>query len=162
MELADNRESGSIKKAIRFLSRRSRFRKWMLLLILALLVQLAVIVGCLYYGMVLHKYGGATTIREWIEGLPKTKLAVAPNYLKGLTSAPERITIDIGYMNYQKLAYNRQIALERGCLLPDARDEVAATITYNNKPMNADIRLKGDNIDHWNDEYKWSFRVRIR
>ncbi len=162
MELADNRESGSIKKAIRFLFHRSRFRKWMLLLILALLVQLAVIVGCLYYGMVLHKYGGATTIREWIENLPKTKLAVAPNYLKGLTSAPERITIDIGYINYQKLAHNRQIALGRGCLLPDARDEVAATITYNNKPMNADIRLKGDNIDHWNDEYKWSFRIRIR
>ncbi len=75
---------------------------------------------------------------------------------------PDLIQIDIKHLDYQKLAYNREIALQRAGLFADCRDEVPASIRYNNKTYKVKLRLKGDLSDHWKDRKKWSFRVRTK
>lgn len=83
------------------------------------------------------------------------------NYLSGMLVEPERIIIDIKYEDYQKLAYNRAIALEREGLLPDYRDEVPALIRYNNESFRVNLRLKGHLGDHWSGD-RWSFRISVK
>lgn len=91
------------------------------------------------------------------------KLAKAPvNYVKSLPVEPEVIRLDIKHENFQKLAYNRKVALSRGKLLPDCRDEVKAEMQYGGEAIEVKVRLKGDLPDHWKHESKWSLRVKIK
>ncbi|HUU27501.1 MAG TPA: CotH kinase family protein [archaeon] len=81
--------------------------------------------------------------------------------MKGLFARPERLIIDIKYKDYQKLAYKREIALERGILITEPDDYVPAKIRHGDKTYNADVRLKGDWLDHLQRD-KWSFRIKIK
>ena len=81
--------------------------------------------------------------------------------VRATTRAP-RLIIDIKHGDYQKLAYNREVALQRGQLLADVRDEVPATLRYGDKLVKARVRLKGDLPGHWESKNKWSFRIKIR
>jgi hypothetical protein len=78
-----------------------------------------------------------------------------------LLSNPERITIDIQYQDFMKLAHQREIALARGYLDSDNNDYVPARIRYEDESMDAKLRLKGDFLDHLNTA-KWSFRVELK
>lgn len=86
---------------------------------------------------------------------------IARDYLIGLTARPERITININYKNFQKLAYARETALKRGWEYRNF-EYVPATIDYKDKSIPVRIRLKGDRAIHYQDRYKWSFRVNTR
>lgn len=90
------------------------------------------------------------------------KLRYPLNYASGLMSDPRQLKIDISFKNYQKLAYNRKLALERDMLLAGFRDEVPATIRMDDQEVKVKLRLKGDMSDHWSHNYKWSFRIRTR
>ena len=117
-------------------------------------VALALFVG----GIVFHRSG---TIGKVI--VPTLNTAIYPmSYLQGLMSSPERLTIDIKYIDYQRLSYNRVLAVERDMLLPEFRDEVPAVIRHNGETIRVKLRLKGDMSDHWGDTFKWSFRVCTR
>ena len=83
------------------------------------------------------------------------------NYFQARQAKPEVLLIDIKQKNYDKLAYNRSIALERGLLLPDCRDDVPAVITWRGEKYKVKMRLKGDMPDHWADPDKWSFRITV-
>lgn len=83
-------------------------------------------------------------------------------YRLGLTVRPQRIIIDIAHIEYQKLAYKREIALSRGVLLSSSEDYVPATITHNKETYKVKLRLKGDSPDHWYDKRKWSLRIRVK
>jgi len=84
------------------------------------------------------------------------------NYIRGLLSNPEHITIDIAHKNFQKIAYKRAIALEEGVLHSSSDDYVAANIRWQSKTIPISIRLKGDLADHWSRDRKWSFRIRVK
>jgi hypothetical protein len=84
------------------------------------------------------------------------------NYIRGLLSNPEHITIDIAHKNFQKIAYKRAIALEEGVLHSSSDDYVAAKIRWHSKTIPISIRLKGDLADHWSRDRKWSFRIRVK
>ena len=91
------------------------------------------------------------------------KIAVHPyRYIIGQFSDPEIITIDIAFEDMEVLRQKREEALAMGTLFASNEDFVPATMRYKDKNYKADIRLKGDNQDHWNDENKWSFRVQLK
>lgn len=123
------------------------------------LFGLSIIAIVLFLGGILFQRSG--TIGKVI--IPALNTVVHPiNYMRGLMSSAERLTIDINYKNYQKLSYNRELAVKRDMLLPEFRDEVPATIRHNGETIKVKLRLKGDMSDHWGDAFKWSFRVRTR
>jgi hypothetical protein len=70
----------------------------------------------------------------------------------------EHLTIDVNHENFMRLAYQREIALNKFLLLTDAEDFVPADLTVDGETVNADIRIKGDFLDHLEDK-KWSFRI---
>jgi hypothetical protein len=73
----------------------------------------------------------------------------------------DKMYLNIKVKNYQKLKFNRSIALQNGVLKDKYRDLVSAKIVWKNESYDAKIRLKGDLADHWSDEKKWSFRIKI-
>ncbi len=110
-------------------------------------------------------YFGATLSGRdyrWIAGNAiKSNISIVSNWFKGLTANPEKIMIDIKYVDFQKLEYKRQIALSNQILITGSDDYVPATISCNGKQVEADIRLKGDWVDHLTGD-KWSFRIEIK
>lgn len=84
---------------------------------------------------------------------------IAYNYVTAQATQPRRITIDIKHKHFQRLAYNRDIAVQRMHLFPDIRDEVPADVRYAGKETPAKIRLKGGGRDHFLHKNKWSFRI---
>jgi len=93
-------------------------------------------------------------------------------YLKGQFSKPEKIYIDIGFQELQKIEYKREQALSSlgfegyftppaGILITSDEDYVPAKITYNGNEMDVKLRLKGDLSDHL-DGNKWSFRIKVK
>lgn len=72
----------------------------------------------------------------------------------------ERIDIDIGFSEYQKILEDRQRALKNGLLRNSHK--VKAKIRYNEKQYKADVRLKGDLSNHWRSQMRMSFRVELK
>ncbi|MGB9940869.1 CotH kinase family protein [Methanosarcina sp.] len=95
-----------------------------------------------------------------LSGALRENYRIPINYINGLTSNPEKITIDIKNNDFQKLAYKREIALANGILISSDEDYVPAKIHYKNQTVNVDLRLKGDWADHWSGD-KWSLRVKV-
>jgi len=60
----------------------------------------------------------------------------------------------------QKIIEKRAIALKKGILITEPGDRVKAVVIYGKDTMTAEIRLKGDWIDHLYG-YKWSFRIKL-
>jgi hypothetical protein len=87
--------------------------------------------------------------------------AIPGNWIKGLFTVPEQIMIDVKHTDFQRILYKRKIALERGLLFSSSDDFVPAKIRYKNRTLRAKIRLKGDLLDHLEDESKWSYRVKL-
>ena len=83
------------------------------------------------------------------------------NIVRGWLADPERITIDIQYEDFMRLAYQREIALENGYLVTSDADYVPASISHASETVQVRIRLKGDFLDHLNTD-KWSYRIKVR
>ena len=82
------------------------------------------------------------------------------NYIKGRFSRPEQLSIDIKFLNFNKIEKKRKIALELGVLITNSDDYVPASIQYQGKRYKVKLRLKGDWTDHLIGD-KWSFRIKI-
>ncbi len=158
MELSEKNRAGKTSKNR---LQKSVRRKWLVLICVGLIVQLIIMLGCIYYGMQIHKSGRARTINEFMNGILISKFAVLKNYFSGLTARPERLQLDIQHLDFQKLVYKRQEALNLGRLIVTEEDYVPATITFRDSTLAARIRLKGDWLEHLMGE-KWSFRIKIR
>jgi hypothetical protein len=104
---------------------------------------------------------GRTELIKWTIANPGT---VTRHYFSGLFSAyPEDdIYINVKHKDFQRIAYKRQQALAVGRLFIDDEDWVPATINYNNKTVKIKMRLKGDLVDHLEDESKWSYRIKVK
>ncbi len=96
-----------------------------------------------------------------LSGALQENYRIPVNYINGLTSDPEKITIDIKNNDFQKLAYKRELAIANGILVSSDEDYVPAKIHYKNQTVNVNLRLKGDWSDHWGGN-KWSFRVKVK
>lgn len=136
--------------------------KWLILIVAGFFVLLSIVLLSIFYGMILHRSGTAVNMKEFVLGIYKENFKIIPNYLSGVFLArPEKISIDVSFENYQKMASARAIALETG-KLPDSPDyEVPCSIRHKDKTYKAKIQLKGTSNDHWIQKSKWSFSVKI-
>jgi hypothetical protein len=73
----------------------------------------------------------------------------------------ESIIVDIKHKDFMKLAYKRQLAINAGVLFSTGDDFVKAQIRHKDQVMEASVRLKGDEPDHFAGD-KWSYRIRIK
>ncbi len=140
-------------------------RRW--LMGFAILCGFSLVVGGtalwgIYYGMYLYKLKAAASLADFFDDVVASRLQIIPNFVAGkLAPAPPRLTLDIKHTDFQKLAYAREIALQRGLLLTSPDDLVPATLRYRDGTAKVKVRLKGDWADHLLGE-KWSFRVKVK
>lgn len=83
------------------------------------------------------------------------------HYVKSLFTRPNRITLDIKNNDFQKLSYNKEVAVQNGFLLESEKEFIPATLTFNNKKYEVKIRLTGFLKDHFNSD-KWSLRIKVK
>lgn len=84
--------------------------------------------------------------------------------IKRLTTSTivKSISIKIEEKDYKKIKKKRDNALKKGYMIHKKKDYVSANIVFNESSFNGKIRLKGGFKDHYDDEKKWSFRVKIK
>ena len=82
-------------------------------------------------------------------------------YHRLLTPPPDKININIAFVDLQKIERKRLEALEQGVLITSDEDFVTATIDYRNQKIPVKLRLKGDWTDHLEGD-KWSFRIDVK
>lgn len=70
--------------------------------------------------------------------------------------------IDLPQQSYQKIMIKREDAIRKKLLFSTQQDYVPATLKFNGRSMDIDIRLKGHGDDHWKDVKKWSFKIKIK
>jgi hypothetical protein len=92
----------------------------------------------------------------------KSNVNIADNFIKSFWVKPEKFFINIKHINFLKLASSRNIAVKKGYLPSEAKIYVPATIVYNGNTTKVKIRLKGTLPDHWIDDEKWSFRIKVK
>lgn len=73
----------------------------------------------------------------------------------------EVVKIDIKYESWSKITKKASEAISAGFIVQSDDDYVPAKVSFRGKEVRADIRLKGDMIDHLKGR-KWSFRVKIK
>ncbi|MFZ2202256.1 MAG: hypothetical protein WAV56_02555, partial [Microgenomates group bacterium] len=82
-------------------------------------------------------------------------------YHRLLTPSPNKININIAFVDLQKIERKRLEALEQGVLITSDEDFVTATIDYRDQKIPVRLRLKGDWTDHLEGD-KWSFRIDVK
>jgi len=131
----------------------------------SLIAKIRLILFVILYSGLVFSFGVISYRSGTLERVLKTVLFnsidTTKNFFRGFTARTEYIRINVKYVDYQKLAYKREIALERKILFSSPEDYVPATIEYKDKIIKADIRLKGDNPDHFQGD-RWSFRIKIK
>ena len=142
-----HKENALIKK-IRFLTVQPQPIRTLLLLAVSIVLILLIIMASIFFGIVLCKTGFAHDVSGLLKMPARERFAIVPNYFRGLKAMPDCIAIDIGYKDFQKLAYKRKVAFAKKALFCDSDDYVPAKISYNDKIVKAKIRLKGDWLDH--------------
>ena len=100
-------------------------------------------------------------IRPYLSEL-KTFTLEQQRHLAGIIFAkPKELSIDINWTNYQKISDQRQRAVNAGVLLEQNTEFLPAKLTYNGQSYDIKLRLKGAGFDHWDDDKKWSLKMRI-
>ncbi|MEN8008207.1 MAG: CotH kinase family protein [Candidatus Krumholzibacteriota bacterium] len=116
-----------------------------------------------YYGMRLYKFKQAESINDLVFDVAAEKVAFVPNYLKSLRAQPEKLYFDIKFEDLQKVAYFRELSLDRGKILPDVKQEtIKAKIRHRGETYSADLHLTGLNLDHVLRADKVSYRTKIK
>jgi len=70
------------------------------------------------------------------------------------------ITLDISPTDMLKIRHKRERALQAGMLITKSNDYVPAKLNYKGETREAEVRLKGDWLDHLRGS-KWSWRVKL-
>lgn len=94
---------------------------------------------------------------------PFELLTVPFNWIRSFLRAPEipHLAIDIKFKHMQKLHAKREAALAKGILVKEDTDYVPARIRLGENQVKAELRLKGDYLDHLTND-KWAFRIHIK
>lgn len=73
-----------------------------------------------------------------------------------------KFIIDMNFVDYENLGKSRLDIIKNGKALNNMQTEVPAIISFNNKKnLNSKISLKGTHNDHWEDNQKWSFKIKL-
>ncbi|MCU0668230.1 MAG: CotH kinase family protein, partial [Myxococcota bacterium] len=96
-------------------------------------------------------------VRPLVEG----GLATPFVWARAQLATPPRLEIDLGFEDYQKLAFQREKALRESALFASEDDYVPAVIRSGAEDVKVKMRLKGDSPGHLQGE-KWSFRVDVK
>lgn len=72
------------------------------------------------------------------------------------------IKIEVDESDFSKIRLNRANALSNNYLSKKKTDYVPATFIWNDKKIKGKFRLKGVFKDHYEDEKKWSFRIKLK
>ncbi|MEA3396059.1 MAG: CotH kinase family protein, partial [Chloroflexota bacterium] len=101
--------------------------------------------------------------KTWIATLTAPLHAEAQKTVEEVTVTNDLpiLYFDIGFVEFQTLAAQREEALQKGVLMQDDDDWVRAQIRFQGETISVRLRLKGDWPDHL-EEKKWSFRVKTR
>ena len=73
----------------------------------------------------------------------------------------EKLEIIIDQKEFIKLSKTRERALKKGMLQDDMQKWATAKLKDENITRNIKIRLKGAFPDHWSDDNRWSFKVKV-
>lgn len=125
------------------------------LIILIIFIPLVFFTG-LYSGISLYRDYGVNSLENFICNFDK----YADRYMHSSPESADVIEISITDQEYQKLKSYRNDAINKGVVLKKHKKYIQATVKYKNQNHIAEIRLKGDNVDHLEGE-KWSYRVKI-
>ncbi|MFC1769956.1 CotH kinase family protein, partial [Nitrospirota bacterium] len=91
----------------------------------------------------------------------KSPLSFISKWAKGKKAKPETIYIDIKFIDLQKLAYQRELAIAENFLMVGDDAFVSAKVRHGNNKVKVKMRLKGDHLDHLLGD-KWSFRIHVK
>lgn len=117
----------------------------------------------MYKGIQYGKINKAGDLRGLMHNVKETNVGVIGNYFGSLMVDPPQISLDIKHQDYQKLAYFREQSLKQGYIVAEAKEEtVKAIVTHEGKSYDAKVRLIGQNLDHIEDESKWSLKVALK
>jgi hypothetical protein len=123
------------------------------------------LLGALLYTALIFTAGAyfyhAGIWHETIKPLLQENFNLVPKVVAGMLSQPKRFVIDIKHEHFQKLAYQREVALANGILIKGDEDYVPAAIRYGNEIVKVKMRLKGDWTDHLQGD-KWSHRIKVK
>lgn len=164
------KNSGSSKRISRELFswfRKKKRSKWFYVfggLAFAIILS-ATHIFSIYYGATLQSEGKIHFVKRWGQTIVKKPLSIATNYFKSIDAQPERIQIDIKFENFQKIAFQRELALKHGPsyrVHPENPGYVAAKLTYKGERHKIKMKLKGGQIEHFGHEKKWSFKIKMK
>ncbi len=159
-------QTENTRNLLRSLWRRRR-RRWLISACLSCALIILIALPSFYFGMFIKTEDSlrSFTFRSWGLSLLRHKLGFIPNHLKSYFATCERIDIDVKYIDFQQLAFQRKLALEHGSayrIHPENRGYVPAKIRYNGDSYRVKIKLKGGQSDHWADEERWSFKIELK
>ncbi len=82
--------------------------------------------------------------------------------LQGYPGRPsiERIDLDIGFTEYQRILADRKRAVADEILVSPS--EVKGSVRFQGKQIKAKMRLKGDLAQHWRSRHRMSFRISLK
>lgn len=112
-----------------------------------------------FMGAYMHKKG---KLNVGFSEIVKANVKIPMQYMESMLVAEEEMQLDIKHEDFQRLAYCRKMSLEAGYLTDSSKVYVPAELTFQGKKHKIKMRLKGTLPDHWIDDKKWSFRVKVK
>ncbi len=82
-----------------------------------------------------------------------------------VSSSLTHIDLQIGYINYQKICHQRELAMQTGRTYrvhPLNEGETGARIKVGGATIPVKVSLKGGQPYHWADQKKWSFKIEVK
>lgn len=125
--------------------------------------------GCIIYGGYLNKTRQNIKIGKFVISLSEFDFSFIPNKINGLSAKVEKFNLDIKFIDFEKLRYDREKALKRvNKAKVDKHQEVPATLKYNGEIYNVSVSLTGIDgvipsdmhIIHPNK--KWSYAIKVK
>ena len=95
-----------------------------------------------------------------ISAVKKFPLIIYKNIVGYDREKIEPLSIDIEFLEYQKILSDRDRAIKKQILHNPT--SVKASISFGGKQYNALVRLKGDLSDHWTSVHRMSLRIKLR
>ncbi len=139
--------------------------KWLFFIPLIFLLLGGISIASIYYGANLQKEGRIHYIKRYGTTAVKKPFSFISNYINGIGANPTRLQIDIKFENYQKIAFQRELALKYGPYYrvhPSNPGYVGAKMSLADKTIPIKIKLKGGQVEHFGHENKWSFKVKTK
>jgi hypothetical protein len=125
---------------------------------LAFLLLLTISLLSVYVGGRLQRQGILSDILfDIISTVNKSKSEINSYFNK-----EHKLYLDLGFKELQRIDYSRKVNRDRSYGRYTSEDWVLASMTYKGIKYKIKVRLKGMSGEHWNQNYKRSYRVNIR